>query len=87
VNATDEVVSSAVVAVPGSRLEVRDLAAGGTHTWRYRSERDACFEVSARLASGSTIEARCVGYTTPNEGISHRLTLNRDRTVEYQVLR
>ena len=86
VNGTNEVATIVTVGVPGSRLQIQDLAVGRTRTWRYRPEHDGCFEVRAHFASGATIEVSCVGYTTPNEGISHRLTLGRDGTIGYKVL-
>jgi hypothetical protein len=85
VNGTDEVTTLVTIGVPGSRLEIQGLAVGHTRTWEYRPERDGCFEVRARFASGAALVS-CVGYTTPNEGISHRLTLGRNGTIEYQVL-
>jgi hypothetical protein len=86
VNGSDEAVKSMTIAIPGSHLEIRDLAVGQTRTWRYGPEHDSCFKVQARFISGATIEVPCVGYTTPNEGISHRLTLGRDGMIGYEVL-
>lgn len=59
VNGTNEAVKSLTIAVPGSRLEIRDLGVGHTRSWRYRPERDSCFEVRARFVSGAAMEVSC----------------------------
>jgi hypothetical protein len=86
VNHTNEMVRSLTAAAPGLQLEAKDLEAGRSRTWRYRPERDGCFRVRAELVSGAIIEAACVGYTTLNETIGHRIVLNRDGGVVYEVL-
>ena len=85
-NETQQGVASVTIDVSGARLELSNLAAGQSQSMTYRPRRDGCFDVLARLAGGATIEAKCVGYTTPNEGISHRLTLGRDLQVQYDVV-
>jgi hypothetical protein len=85
-NETQQGVKSVTIAVSGARLEISNLAAGQSRSVTYRPQRDGCFDVVARLASGATIEASCMGYTTPNEGIAHRLTLGRDLRVQYDVV-
>ena len=86
VNHTNEMIGSLTVTVPGSHLEAKDLGAGRSRTWRYRPERDGCFRVRAELVSGAIIEATCVGYTTLNETIAHRIVVSRDGGIVYEVL-
>lgn len=85
-NHTNEMIRSLTITVSGAHLEAKDLGVGRSRTWRYRPERDGCFRVRAELVSGATIEATCVGYTTPNETIAHRIVMNRDGGIAYEVL-
>lgn len=84
VNQSGTTIASLHVTVDQTAFEASDVPDGAQRTWSVQPDHDGSFAVAGKLADGTLVVAKNLGYLTPGKPMQHILTIERGGKITYR---